>query len=322
MNEESIKVEPTFPYFSVERSLGADIQGIQAFPVHPANYWQIRYILYFYIMNFFGWKQDESLELASWRKKVRALGMPLVPDGMLAGTSYGASLLGSGSHGVCHRITVYRDSRCVTAVTKVMHEDRFGHGILREATMYQHLQGIKGVPSLLGVSIRPPALVLTYHGPHTLLEVLRQAQPRATTLQLLQAMEQVVATLRNIHSLKLVHNDIKVNNILLTFLEEGGVEATVIDLGSMTRAGCSPYHGMNLKCAQFPFLAPELVQGGPASPASDVYSLGRVLQMVGHVAGSQDLLQVGRLCLAASVDRRPTLQYVQHKLQHHINFHH
>ncbi|KAK3876105.1 hypothetical protein Pcinc_019082 [Petrolisthes cinctipes] len=138
---------------------------------------------------------------------------------------------------------------------------------------------MEGVPCLLGISLKPLALVTTFHGPLT----LNQALKSETTppMLLMRSLQQVVNIVSGFHARSLIHNDIKSNNILLCLMDEAPwVRSTVIDLGAVTLKGGQPYKGMGFRWKDYPFSSPELVTGGQVTEASDVYSLGWLLKEV------------------------------------------
>ncbi len=70
-----------------------------------------------------------------------------------------------------------------------------------------------------------------------------------------------------IHAAGLVHGDVKAANVL----RERGGRIVLGDLGSATETGATPITGSPAT------LAPEVLAGGPATPAADLYSLGVLL---------------------------------------------
>jgi serine/threonine-protein kinase len=106
-------------------------------------------------------------------------------------------------------------------------------------------------------------------------QTLRESLVRQGPLEPARAAalaRQVASALGAAHDSGLVHRDIKPANVLLTpqgnaKLADFGLVRTVEDLA----AGCAPVAGTPS------FMAPELFQGTPASPRSDIYALGVLL---------------------------------------------
>jgi serine/threonine-protein kinase len=106
-------------------------------------------------------------------------------------------------------------------------------------------------------------------------QTLREALVRQGPLDPARAAHlarQIVLALGAAHDSGLVHRDIKPANVLLT--PEG--KAKLADFGLVRRVedlalGCAPLAGTPS------FMAPELFQGTPASPRSDIYALGVLL---------------------------------------------
>ncbi len=117
------------------------------------------------------------------------------------------------------------------------------------------------------------------------------ALPPARAVRLLL---QVAASLEEAHDKGLVHRDIKPSNLMLT--ERGGTRdfVKVLDFGlARAHAGAGANAAQSVMFAGTPgYAAPEVIAGGPATPASDVFSLGAVgyFLLVGrgpfHAAGS------------------------------------
>jgi serine/threonine-protein kinase len=90
--------------------------------------------------------------------------------------------------------------------------------------------------------------------------------------QAMDVVAQVAAGLHAAHSASLVHQDVKPANLLITV--DGQVKITDFGLASVTRA--APLTATGILIATPAYLAPERATGGPATPASDLYSLGVV----------------------------------------------
>ena len=99
-------------------------------------------------------------------------------------------------------------------------------------------------------------------------------------------MNSLTAILEDIHATGYVHNDLKADQVAVALLESG-VDVTLLDLGYMTPIGGQPYRQNNLKssaeldvlCEDFSWLAPEAIRGEEVSPASDVWSLGGIVNL-------------------------------------------
>jgi serine/threonine-protein kinase len=99
------------------------------------------------------------------------------------------------------------------------------------------------------------------------------APPARTGLDL---VAQVASGLADAHAEGLIHRDIKPANVLLRRRPEG-LTAYLGDFGIARRVGAEQTHATTGTVGTPTFMAPELHTGSPATPASDVYSLGCLL---------------------------------------------
>lgn len=235
-------------------------------------------------------RREEQLGAA--RRALRQMGVARFPDGMLTSALLHAPVLGSGSFGTCYSVQVYAASRRVHAAAKVFHGGSVRHA-LREASAYCRLADVPGVPRLLGVSVVPLCVVTTLHGPETLLDATCRA--RTPAAQLLGALHQVAGTVQAVHERRLVHNDLKFDNVLVSrAARTGALTATLIDLGTVQHVGARPYQGRHLCPDHYPYLAPEVLAGGPVSPGSDAFSLGWMLSGVVALLPASSTLARGK----------------------------
>ncbi|HYK38457.1 MAG TPA: serine/threonine-protein kinase, partial [Candidatus Eremiobacteraceae bacterium] len=106
-------------------------------------------------------------------------------------------------------------------------------------------------------------------------------EEQLTTEQALPLVEQMAAGLQAAHQAGVVHRDFKSNNVILIEQPsvEGGVRAVITDFG-LARPAISGGESLTgtLDMVGTPaFMAPEQLDGGEITPATDVYALGIVI---------------------------------------------
>lgn len=118
-----------------------------------------------------------------------------------------------------------------------------------------------------------PYLVMEYVHGYTVRQLL-QSQGRFTEAEVVRYGTQVANALEYAHRQGVRHRDVKPENILI---DENGV-AKLTDFGvadTLTRT-MSPQQAQEI-LGTIAYIAPEVLQGAPATPAADVYSLALVL---------------------------------------------
>jgi serine/threonine-protein kinase len=100
---------------------------------------------------------------------------------------------------------------------------------------------------------------------------LPETEARAIALQLCTGLAEA-------HRNRVVHGDLKSNNIILAPGADGAVRAVITDFGLARGLGTASKTVQSGAAAGTPdYMAPELWKGEKASPASDVYALGVIL---------------------------------------------
>jgi tRNA A-37 threonylcarbamoyl transferase component Bud32 len=117
---------------------------------------------------------------------------------------------------------------------------------------------------------QPPFLVMELVDGPSLTQVL--ARGPLDPARAMDVVAQAAAGLGAAHAAGLVHRDIKPGNLLIC--PDGTVKIT--DFGIAYAAGSAPLTRTGALIGTPAYLAPERVTGGPAGPASDLYSLGIV----------------------------------------------
>ena len=122
------------------------------------------------------------------------------------------------------------------------------------------------------------------HG-ETLADRLRRDGPLSTA-EILPLLDQMAAGLTAAHRAGVVHRDFKSDNVMLVKPAQPDEEprAVVTDFGLAWRSAQNESTALALSmstefeiCGTPAYMAPEQVEGGPVTPATDVYALGVVL---------------------------------------------
>jgi serine/threonine-protein kinase len=134
----------------------------------------------------------------------------------------------------------------------------------------------------------PPYLVMEFVAGPSLAGLL--ASGPMDPAKVMDIVAQTAAGLHAAHQAGLVHRDVKPGNLLLS---EGGV-VKVTDFGFSCAAGSAPITTTGALMGTPGYIAPERINGGPACPASDLYSLGMVAYecLTGAAPFAGDALEV------------------------------
>lgn len=132
------------------------------------------------------------------------------------------------------------------------------------------------------VAAGPNWLVMEHAGNRTLADVIADESPLPVD-RAMALCDQVLAGLAAAHAVGVVHADLKSDNIMVEQLPDGSERVRLVDFG-LARLMDAPSKPANRDSGSRPplygtpeYLAPELVLGSAASPASDVYAVGCLL---------------------------------------------
>jgi serine/threonine protein kinase len=180
-------------------------------------------------------------------------------------------LLGAGGFGEVYLAEhLYRTTQVAIKILPQLAQDDL-HSFLIEARTFR-LKHPNIVQVLdFGVEGRIPFIVMEYAPGGT----LRQRHSKGTRVPLptiVSYVKQVASALQYAHDERLVHRDVKPENMLI------GVQNQVLlsDFGIATIAHGTASQSVEAMAGTIPYMAPEQIQGHPRS-ASDQYSLGVVV---------------------------------------------
>jgi len=168
---------------------------------------------------------------------------------------------------------------------------------------HEHIVGVRDLFSA-GESL---GLVMDFVAGGSLRERLRSAGTLAPA-EAARLLGQVAAALAEAHSLGVVHRDVKPDNILLQMVD-GRADVRLTDFGIarvVDAAGLTTPHAI---IGTPHYMAPEVIGGGDAGPAADVYAVGVVLYelLTGRPPYTGEPIAVLRQHLDDTVGRPPGL---------------
>ncbi len=157
----------------------------------------------------------------------------------------------------------------------------------RESSASKRLAGHPNIVTVLGELWEDgrPWIVMEYVPGRSLQDRIRDDGP-VSPWQAAAIGVDVLDALRHAHAAGILHRDVKPSNILLTV--EG--RAVLTDFGIALTAGDAALTETGVVVGSPGFIAPELINGQPASEASDLWSLGATLYTAveGHLPYQRD----------------------------------
>ncbi|MEU0500948.1 protein kinase [Nocardia sp. NPDC005998] len=230
----------------------------------------------------------------------------------LAGTGLDdPQLVGRGGFGVvyrCRQQALHRDV-AVKILTSGEFESESSERFLREQQAMGALSGHPNIVHILEVGTTRsgrPYLVMPYHARGSLEDRIRTAGPLPLAEALRIAIK-LAGALETAHRAGILHRDIKPGNVLLTDYDEP--QLTDFGIARVT-GGFETTTGVVTGSPAF--TAPEVLQSGDSSVASDVYGLGATLfcMITGHAAyerraGEQVVAQFLRIAAEPLPNLRP-----------------
>ncbi|MDV6248046.1 protein kinase domain-containing protein [Rhodococcus opacus] len=217
--------------------------------------------------------------LATQRDSVSAVTVELAADGF-----EGAIEIGRGGFGVVYRCL--QPSLDRTVAIKVLTADLDQDGLERFVREQQAMGRLSGHPNIVNIhqvgATRSgrPYIVMQYHPGGSVEERIRRVGPfdwgEAVGIGV-----KLAGALETAHRLGILHRDVKPANILIT--DYGEPQLTDFGIARITGGFETSVGTVSGSPA---FTAPEVLQGEPSTPATDVYGLGATLfcAITGHAA--------------------------------------
>lgn len=227
------------------------------------------------------------------------------------------NVIGAGTYGQC---TVKKFLRLgIQVVEKQLHDSNLEH-IYQEA-YYMQLFSHRCVPHLLGVQVKskPYSIIMEFLGygleSMTIYKLLYDKQFEHVRSVMSQGdwfrvCYDITDALNHLHEKEYLHCDLKTNNVLVC-----KKKGYLIDFGKVRKIG-------NLTAKKYSsfyaHIAPEVLNGHPASTASDIYSLGKMIAAIGKNTKYDVLLSTGDMAANPIAHKRPSLLRVLTDLLPHI----
>ena len=189
----------------------------------------------------------------------------------------GPRIARGGMAGVYEATDLRLDRVCAV---KVMHaglgdDEEFAARFVREARSAARLDHPNVVAVFdQGADDGTVFLVMEYVAGHTLRDVIRKESPMAPS-RALALIEPVLSALAHAHRAKLIHRDVKPENVLIA--DDGRVKVADFGLAKAVSADTQHTATGGVLIGTVSYLAPELVVDGRSDARADVYAAGVLL---------------------------------------------
>ena len=265
-----------------------------------------------------------SLRRASGSVSVAVPEIPVTCLSPLVDATGSEFVIGSGRFGSCIQI-LYKDMFVVCA--KCFPETTSFDIIKDEAAIMTVLNSCEYTPHCFGVCKEKRAIIMSYINltdkPISLHAVLVKPSDELfpTPQVAIDILIQVSNGLNFVHNKGFLHNDLKLDNIVLGNSVSKPLKAYIIDFGKACLSDHGKKYHLSAKEIQtykeeHSHIAPDLRDGHISQcPATDVFSLGRILKKVNRtVIHFHVVTELARQCLAYYSHDRPSIGDVTTKL--------
>ena len=198
--------------------------------------------------------------------------------------------LSSGSYGDVFR-ALDLENNAQVVMKRVDHEGSSAELILNEVHALLRFKNVSdGVVQILDSIEAPYAAFIvmeTCAGRDLFDEMYEHEDGRSFSHQEIKTIaRQLLQTIATVHEAGYVHSDVKPENIMVSFSNDGLIQLKLIDFGFCRPLGRSGT--LTLKCGTPGYMAPELLEGNGYDTQADIFSIGRTLSNLLSKVGLDD----------------------------------
>ena len=263
---------------------------------------------------------DSSIERLISLVQVNGL---LLVDGLMVSSQLTTkNLLGEGAFGCVYELNLsdVKTPLCI----KVRKDTLSDYCFMWEIENLLRVIDLEGVPRVMAVSFVPEGFIMTRHGCRTLenwLKIWEKAKPRKR--EVAAVLHQLCVILINLHVLKVCHNDLKGDNVMVEFDKTKkkskrwrSVRITLVDFTILCNYGLYPF-GSYPRAMFMSHNDPELMRGERAcSEGTDVFSMGYLLRRaVPFLTSHQQEVQECSVIAMGPYHLRPTFTEIEKVLK-------
>ena len=227
--------------------------------------------------------------------------------------------IGNGRFGTCSRM-IFKE--CFDVCVKTFTSDSSIESIRHEASILLTLNSSPYIPHCFGICSTRRALVMSNVSVKQQQVSLYSALYSTNEIKLnpktwMQILIQICDGLSYMHKLSILHNDLKVDNVVLgtTLLE--CIRPCIVDFGKACKEKhakkyCLTEEQKVIYIKEHTQVAPDLRDGLVLqSTQSDIYSLGRIMKKMNSIViKSTELAHVIKECLSYHAHDRPSLETI------------
>lgn len=239
----------------------------------------------------------------------------------------GCQHIGSGRFGTCYLRTLCHYQVCVKQFKST---DSSNDILIHEANILSKFTHIN-LPYLFGVCLGThPSIVTSFHGfgntavtiHSALYSKSEEVQGIVASVSWMDILQQMCAGLEHLHCYhSVIHNDLKCDNVVLASTSQACVKAVIIDFGKACSLTEGKKYTLNYKQREHykinhPHVAPDVRDGlYKQSDASDVYSFGRMINVINSVSLDNKVLkELSLRCMQYQSQVRPNIKSIRQML--------